>query len=412
MRRAVSRAPASVVAVPNAGAGRPGGLEHLAELAAVLGGVDRGRRRAEDRQAGVGEALRERQRRLAAERDDEALDRTGGELGVVDLEHVLERQRLEVQPVRGVVVRRDRLGVAVDHDGLELALERQRGVHARVVELDALADAVGARAEDEDRRAGARRDLGLLVVGRVVVRRAGGELGRARVDRLEHRAQADRVPGAADGVLGRAAQRGDLHVRQAVPLGVQQHVAGQRVGACGSSRRDLVDELDLVEEPRVDARELVDRLEGDAGAQHLLDVDEAVLGGPGDRRDERVEGVAGQGVAGPVEHRALLVDRPHGLAERLGEVAAQRHRLADRLHGRGQRVVGGRELLEREPRDLDDDVVERGLERRRRRAARDVVRDLVERVADRELGGDLGDREAGRLRGQRGATATRAGSSR
>ena len=43
----------------------------------------------------------------------------------------------------------------------------------------------------------------------------------------------------------------------------------------------------------------------------------------------------------------------------------------------------------------------RRLERRRRRPAGDVVLDLVERVADRELGGDLGDRKAGRLRGQR-----------
>ena len=34
-------------------------------------------------------------------------------------EHVLERQRLEEQPVGGVVVGRHRLRVAVDHDGLE-----------------------------------------------------------------------------------------------------------------------------------------------------------------------------------------------------------------------------------------------------------------------------------------------------
>ena len=58
------------------------------------------------------------------------------------------------------------------------------------------------------------------------------------------------------------------------------------------------------------------------------------------------------------------------------------------------------ELLEREPRDLHDHVVERGLERRGR-LARDVVRDLVQPVADGEQRGDLRDREAGRLRGQR-----------
>ena len=65
-------------------------------------------------------------------------------------------------------------------------------------------------------------------------------------------------------------------------------------------------------------------------------------------------------------------------------------------------VVGAGEFLEREARDFRDHVVDGRLERGRRRAAGDVVCDLVERVADRELGGDLGDREAGRLGGERG----------
>ena len=53
-----------------------------------------------------------------------------------------------------------------------------------------------------------------------------------------------------------------------------------------------------------------------------------------------------------------------------------------RLHRGGQHRIGLGELLEREPRDLDDDVVERRLERGERLAG-DVVRDLVERVARR-----------------------------
>ena len=89
------------------------------------------------------------------------------------------------------------------------------------------------------------------------------------------------------------------------------------------------------------------------------------------------------------------------LEERLAEGAADAHRLADRLHLRAERRVRARELLEGEARELDDDVVERRLEARRRRPGQ-VVRDLVERVADGELGRDLGDRIAGRLRRQRG----------
>ena len=64
-------------------------------------------------------------------------------------------------------------------------------------------------------------------------------------------------------------------------------------------------------------------------------------------------------------------------------------------------MLGAGKFLEREARDLRDHVVDRRLEARRRRAAGDVVGDFVQGVADRELGGDLGDREAGRLRGQR-----------
>jgi len=82
--------------------------------------------------------------------------------------------------------------------------------------------------------------------------------------------------------------------------------------------------------------------------------------------------------------------------QRLLEGAADGHRFADRLHGRSQRGIGIRELLEREARDLRDDVVDRRLEGGGREA-RDVVAQFVERVADGELGRDLGDREAGGL---------------
>jgi hypothetical protein len=102
-----------------------------------------------------------------------------------DLEHVLGGERLEVEAVRGVVVGRDGLGVAVDHDGLEAgSREGEGGVHAAVVELDALADAVGAAAEDDDLAAIADLGLVLALVGGVEVGGVGDELGGAGVDAL------------------------------------------------------------------------------------------------------------------------------------------------------------------------------------------------------------------------------------
>src|SRR3546814_13463648 len=88
------------------------------------------------------------------------------------LDHVLGGQRLEIQPVRGVVVGRHGLRVAVDHDGLEAGLrERVGGMHAAIVELDALAAAVRAAAEDHPLAAVPRFGL--------VLRRHRPQIGRA-----------------------------------------------------------------------------------------------------------------------------------------------------------------------------------------------------------------------------------------
>ena len=176
--------PPGVCASAYGGALQPEPLEQRAEAAAVLGEVDRLGLGAEQRHAGRFQARREPQRRLAAEGHDHAL----GLLDLDDRQHVLERQRLEVQPVGRVVVGRDRLRVAVDHHRVAAGLAHgHRGVHAAVVELDPLADPVRAGAEDHHARpvspCGPRWRARPLP-GRVVVRRLGLELGRAGVDRL------------------------------------------------------------------------------------------------------------------------------------------------------------------------------------------------------------------------------------
>ncbi|SHV99803.1 Uncharacterised protein [Mycobacteroides abscessus subsp. abscessus] len=171
--------------------------QEIAEDAAVLGAIDGRRAGAHHRHAGVGQTLGQPQRSLPAELnnhpDNARSTATGFGLGVVHLEHILERQRFEVEAISGVVVGGHRLRIAVDHDGLETRL-RQRGcrVYAAVVEFDALADAVGPRTQDEYLGAlGLRGHLRLgrrvqLIAG-VVVRRLGLELGGAGIDGLVHR---------------------------------------------------------------------------------------------------------------------------------------------------------------------------------------------------------------------------------
>jgi hypothetical protein len=118
---------------------------------------------------------------------------------VYHLHDIFEGQRLEIEPVCGVVVRGHGLRVTVDHHRLVAATvvirggaKRHRGVHAGVVELDALADPVRPGTQDDHLGSLALfADLGLgpriALVGGVVVRGAGGELGCAGVHGLVDR---------------------------------------------------------------------------------------------------------------------------------------------------------------------------------------------------------------------------------
>ena len=115
---------------------------------------------------------------------------------------------------------------------------------------------------------------------------------------------------------------------------------------------------------------------------------------------------AGQGVGGVqvnhgVEAGLAGLETTQGLVQGLLEVAADGHHFTHGLHLGGQTVVGAGELLEVEARHLGHHVVDGRLEGGRGATAGDVVHQLVQGVTDGELGGDLGDGEAGRLGGQR-----------
>ena len=206
------------------------------------------------------------------------------------------------------------------------------------------------------------------------------------------------------------AQRGDLPVGQPVPLGPAQQRRVEHGGVADLARRARR-ARDLVDEPRVDAA-APRRPASTRGARGAAPARRRRAGRrAGVRSASSSSSAAGSSAGAGPEAGGLGLHRPHRLAQRLGEVAAHRHGLADALHRGGQPRVGAGELLEREPRDLHHDVVQRRLERRRG-APGDVVGDLVEGVADGQLRGDLGDREAGRLGRQRATTGTPAGSSR
>ncbi len=330
-----------------------------------------------------------------------------------DLQHVFGRQRLEVEPVRGVVVGRHRLRIAIDHDGLVAGLfQREAGMAAAIVELDALADAVRPAAEDDDLLAVRRRALVRRVacerrlVGRVHVGRGRGEFRRAGVDALEHRAHVELVALGGGFRLGQAGENRKPGIGKAHGL-QRAHAERMRRQAVGADLGFHVDDAaHLRQEPRIDLAGIEDLLVGPAKPHRLRHLQDAVRRRRAQCGADRVLVVVAAETfdLDLVEAGETGLEPAQRLLQALLEGAADRHHFADRLHRGGQRVRGAGEFLERKARNLGDDVVDGRLERGRRRTAGDVVGDFIERVADRELGRDLGDRKSRGLRGQRGRT--------
>ncbi len=130
---------------------------------------------------------------------------------LVHRQHIFESERFEVQPVAGVVIGRDRLRIAVDHDGFVIVIaERKRRMAAAVIELDALANAVRPAAQNNDFASRRRRGFIFLFVGGVEVRRIAIELGRAGVHFLEYRRDAVAPPQFPDRDPLHAGHRGSI----------------------------------------------------------------------------------------------------------------------------------------------------------------------------------------------------------
>ena len=283
----------------------------------------------------------ELERRLAAELHDHAV----GLLRSHDVQHVLERQRLEVQLVRRVVVGRDRLRVAVDHDRLVARLAQgERGVHAAVVELDPLADAVGTAAEDHDLLALAAR-ASLSLPGGVDVGRVAPRTRRRRCRRACRPAR-DRAPPLRADVRRAARPSAAICCRRTRAPWPRAAAPRDRL----ARRRAALLELDDLA-----------HLSRNHGSMSVASWMSSTVSPTRRRRARAATGVRmaetrssasigvesrsslavrrrapGRMPSSPRREHARL-QRPHGLLQRLLERAPDRHRLADRLHLRRER---------------------------------------------------------------------------
>lgn len=260
-----------------------------------------------------------------------------------DFQHVFQRQRLEVQAVGGVVIGGDGFRIAVDHDGFETIIaQRQCRVHAAVIELDALADAVGATAEDHDLVATGRQRLAFVLVGRVQIGCAGAEFGGARIHALVDRAHLQRAAQRAHRFFVAADQL--RHARIGEP-GTLEHAQAR----CIQRRHAVVGQLlfvaddffDLVQEPGVDERQRIHIGHRHAGTERIGHVEQTLRARCLELALERGDVVfAAQVQAGRVQADLAGFQATQRFLQRFLEGAAHRHHLAHRLHLRGQARIG------------------------------------------------------------------------
>ena len=272
---------------------------------------------------------------------------------------------------------------------------------AAIVELDPLADTVRATTEDHDLLLIGRPDLGFVAVGRIEIRRERFELGGAGIDEAEDGLNPGSIALGVD--LGRGDARGvrNLAIRETGFLGLTKQVDADGLTSRFERKLDVDDTPELTEEPRVNLGQVENLLLGKTSEQRIAQ----------EERPLRIRASEAGANLGKVSVGIVAVltpateapsadfERTEGLLEGLLEGTPDGHRFADGLHSRCERGVGADELLESEARDLRDDVVDGRLEAGRGRF-RDIVLELVERVANGELGGDLSDREPGRLGGE------------
>ena len=373
-------------------------LQHASELAAILSQVDSLGGGAQNRHARILQGTSQLQRSLTAQLHEHTHQAAGTTLGLDDLKHVLKGQRLEVQAGRDVIVGRNGLGVAVDHDSLVTERTQHHGsVHARVVELNTLTDTVRARTQNHNRRLLVRRNLILHIVGGVVVRSERLKFGSTGVHGLEDRADTQSVANTAHNVLRRADNLSNLSVRETVALSQLQGLRVKVVTLSVNHASNLIQQHQLIQEPRVNLGSLVQLLHGSASQQSLLNLVDTLSGRNLCLLNQLSQLSLRQGQRLEREGGALLLERTHGLLQSLGEVTTQGHSLTNTLHGGGQGRVSSRELLKREARNLHNHIVEGRLEGRRGLLG-DIVRDLIQGVTQGQLGRNLRNREAGSLR--------------
>ena len=119
-----------------------------------------------------------------------------------NFQYVFQGHRLKIQAVRGVVIGGHGFRVAVNHDGfITVFAHGKRSVHAAIIKLDTLADAVWTAAQYHDFFLIAGGGFALFFVAGIHVSGVGRKLGRTGVHAFVNRTHLQGLAIGAHGVL-------------------------------------------------------------------------------------------------------------------------------------------------------------------------------------------------------------------
>ena len=156
----------------------------------IFRAIDSIRRSTNDRHSRLFEALDQVQWCLAPELHDHTL----GLFKLGNLYHVFKGERLEIQAIGDIEIRGYSFRIAVNHNGfIAICAQGQGGMHAAVIEFNALTYAIGPSPQHHDLVPGRRCSLAFFLIGGIHIGGGRSKFGGAGIDTFVDRPHAEGV---------------------------------------------------------------------------------------------------------------------------------------------------------------------------------------------------------------------------
>ena len=316
--------------------------------------------------------------------------------------HIFRSQRLEIQLVGNIEVGTYGLRVVVHDNSLIAFLRESPGtVHGAEVKLDTLSDTDRAGTKNQYLFA-VMSALCLIfsAIYGIIVRCGRSKLGGAGIYHLISSGDTPVHTHLLDLLGSLTCQISDHVIREFHTFGFTQQILCQLFAL--EILLHFHQNGDLVDEPQINAGDLMDRLVGDTLANSLGDSPDTHIIYDFQLLCQFFHGQGGEIVGHQAVH--MLFQRTDSLHQGTLEVVADTHNLAGSFHLCGQGTFGTDKLIKGQTRDLDYTVVQHGFKAGVGLSG-DGIGNLIQGVTQSNLGCNLGDGITGSLGSQCGRTA-------